>query len=77
MIDELIKLVRSYRLTEGLAERIRLAEEIFRLVEADLWIFVFARVSADAAKDALQEVLKAVATGMRAFRGGTEKELWA
>ncbi len=76
-MDELIKIVRTYRLTEGLAERIRLAEEIFRLIEPDLRFFVFARVSPDAAKDALQEVLKAVATSMRTFRGGSEKEFWA
>ena len=30
-MDDLIKLVRTYRHTEGMAERIRLAEEIFRL----------------------------------------------
>ena len=76
-MDELIKLVKTYRLTEGLADRIRLAEEIFRLIEPDLRLFVFSSVSQDAGKDALQEVLKAVATGMRKFKGGTVKEFWA
>jgi DNA-directed RNA polymerase specialized sigma24 family protein len=76
-MDELIKLVKTYRLTAGLAERIRLAEEIFRLIEPDLRLFVFSSVSHHAAQDALQEVLKAVATGIKKFEGGTEKEFWA
>src|ERR1700723_2172831 len=76
-MDDLIKLVRTYRLTAGLAERIRLAEEIFRQIEPDLRVFVFSSVSHDAAKDALQEVLKAVATGLKQFKGDTVKEFWA
>lgn len=75
-MDDLIKLVRTYRLTAGLVERIRLAEEIFRRIEPDLRVFVFSSVSHDAAKDALQEVLKAVATSLKQFRGDTEKEFW-
>ena len=75
-MDELIKLVRTYRLTAGLAERLRLAEEIFRVIEPELRVFVFSSVSADAAKDALQEVLKAVATGLKNFKGDTVKEFW-
>jgi DNA-directed RNA polymerase specialized sigma24 family protein len=76
-MDELIILVRTYRISAGLAERSRLAEEIFRLIEPDLRLFVFSGVSNDAAQDALQEVLKAVATGMGKFQGGTVKEFWA
>jgi len=76
-VNDLIKLVRTYRLTAGLAERIRLAEEIFRLIEPDLRFFVFSSVSHHAAQDALQEVLKAVATGMKQFKGDTVKEFWA
>ena len=76
-MDDLIKLVRTYRLTAGLAERIRLAEEIFRLIEPDLRLFVFSSVSHDAAQDALQEILKAVALGVRKFQGETAKEFWA
>jgi len=76
-MDELIKLVRTYRLTAGLAERIRLAEEIFRRIEPDLRVFVFSSVSHDAAKDALQEVLKAVAVSLKQFKGDTVKEFWA
>ena len=76
-MDDLIKLVRTYRVTAGLAERIRLAEEIFRLIEPDLRLFVFSSVSHEAAKDALQEILKAVATSLKQFKGDTVKEFWA
>jgi RNA polymerase sigma factor (sigma-70 family) len=76
-MPDLIKLVKTYRVTAGLAERIRLAEEIFRLIEPDLRFFVFSSVSHHAAEDAMQEVLKAVATGMRKFEGDTAKEFWA
>ena len=76
-MDDLIKLVRTYRLTAGLAERIRLAEEIFRHIEPDLRVFVFSGLPPQVAEDALQEVLKAVATGMRRFEGNTEKEFWS
>lgn len=76
-MDDLIKLVRTYRLTAGLAERLKLAEEIFRYIEPDLRVFVFSSVTHDAAKDALQEVLKAVAVSLKNFRGDTHKEFWA
>jgi RNA polymerase sigma factor (sigma-70 family) len=75
-MEDLIKLVRTYRLTAGLAERLRLAEEIFRLIEPDLRLFVFSKVSQNVAMDALQEVLKAIATSLKKFQGNTEKEFW-
>jgi hypothetical protein len=56
----LIKFLRAYRLTAGLADRPRLDEEIFRHIEPGLRLFVFGAIGADAAKDVLQEVLKAV-----------------
>ncbi len=77
MTDELIKLVRTYRLTAGLAERLTLADEIFRLIEPDLRLFVFSTVAHDAAQDALQEVLKAIATNLQKFQGDEPKEFWA
>jgi RNA polymerase sigma factor (sigma-70 family) len=76
-MDDLIKLVRTYRLTAGLAERLRLADSIFRIIEPDLRLFVFSSVSPDAAQDALQEILKAVATSLQKFQGDTVKEFWA
>jgi RNA polymerase sigma factor (sigma-70 family) len=74
---DLIKLVKTYRLTAGLTERLRLAEQIIRQIAPDLRVFVFSSISHEAAEDASQEILKAVATGMRRFAGGTEKEFWA
>jgi RNA polymerase sigma factor (sigma-70 family) len=76
-MDDLIKFVRTYRVTAGLAERLRLAEVIFRLIEPDLRLFVFSSVSHEAAQDALQEILKAVAVSMKKFEGDTVKEFWA
>jgi hypothetical protein len=48
-MEQVIKLVRTYRLTAGLAERLRLAEEIFRLIEPDLRFFVFSATRPPAA----------------------------
>ena len=70
-MDDLIKLVRTYRLTAGLAERQRLAEAIFRLIEPDLRAFVFSAIQPPAAEDVLQEVLKSVAVSLKDFRGDT------
>jgi len=72
----LIKLVRTYRLTAGLTERLRLAEAIFRITEPDLRLFVFGHVRPQSAEDVLQEVLKAVTTSLKNFQGGTDKEFW-
>ena len=57
-MDDLIKLVRTYRLTTGLAERIRLAEEIFRLIQPDLRFFVFSSISHHAAEDVCHKGVK-------------------
>ena len=75
-MDELIKLVKTYRLTPGLAERRQLAEQIFRVIEPDLRLVVFGAVRPDSAEDVLQEVLKAVVTSLKNFAGGTGKEFW-
>ena len=76
-MDQLIKLVRTYRLTAGLAERLRLAEAIFRLIEPDLRFFVFSAIQPPSAQDVLQEVLKSIATSMKKFEGGSNEEFWA
>lgn len=76
-MDDLIKLVRTYRLTAGLAERLRLSEEIFRLIETDLRLFVFSSIRPPAADDVFQEVLKAVATSLSTFTGDTTAQFWA
>jgi RNA polymerase sigma factor (sigma-70 family) len=76
-MDDLIKLVRTYRLTAGLAARIRLAEEILRRIQPDLRFFVFGNIPHQAAEDVMQEVLKGIATGLKQFKGDTVKEFWA
>lgn len=76
-MDELIKLVKTYRLTPALDQRLRLAEEVFRVIEPDLRFFVFSALAAPAAEDVFQETLKAIATGMGKFAGGSTGEVWA
>ena len=76
-MDELIKLVKTYRLTAGLAERLTLAEEIFRLIEPDLRFFVYGAIRPPAAEDVLQETVKAIVTGMEKFEGRHGQEFWA
>jgi len=76
-MDELIKLVKTYRLTAGVADRLRLAEDIFRLIEPNLRFFVFKAIRPPAAEDVLQEVLKAVAIGLRKFSGDSREQFWA
>lgn len=71
-----MKLVRTYRVTTGLADRLRLAEEMFRQVEPGLRLFVFNAVRAPATDDVLQEVLKAVATSLGKFAGDTSTQFW-
>src|SRR5882672_933517 len=76
-MDQIIKLMKTYRVTFGVAERLRMAEEVFRLIEPDLRFFVFSAIRPPAAEDVVQEVLKAVATGMGKFQGGSTEEFWA
>jgi len=75
-MDALIRIVRTYRLTDGLAERLRLAEEIFRHIEPDLRLFVFSAIRPPAADDVFQEVLKAVAVSLKKFAGDTTAQFW-
>jgi RNA polymerase sigma factor (sigma-70 family) len=75
-MDDLMKLIRTYRLASALSERLRLAERIFHRVGPEMRVFVFGSVSPNVAEDALQEVLKAVAMSLKGFKGGTEKEFW-
>jgi RNA polymerase sigma factor (sigma-70 family) len=70
-MDDLIKLVRTYRVTVGLADRLRLAEAIFRQIEPDLRLFVFNAIQPPAAEDVLQEILKSVAASLKNFRKDT------
>ena len=76
MTDDLMKLVRTYRVTSGLADRLRLAEEIFSQVEPGLRLFVFNAVRAPADQDVLQEALKAIATSLTKFGGDSSTQFW-
>lgn len=75
-MDNLIKLVRTCRVTSGLAERLRLAEEIFRQVEPDMRFFIFGAIQPPSAEDVLQETLKSISVSLPKFAGSTEKEFW-
>ena len=76
-MDELIRLVRTYRFTSGISERLRIVEHIINLIGTELSYFVSRAVPPDAAPDALQEILKAIALGLAKFNGDTSKEFWA
>jgi len=75
-MDELICLVRTYRFTSGIAERLRIVEQVINLIGAELRYFVAGAVPQDAAQDALQEILKAIALSLKTFNGDTAKEFW-
>lgn len=76
-MDELITLVRTYRFTTGLAERLRIVEQVINLIGTELGYFVANGVPPDEAPDALQEILKAIATSLATFNGDTSKAFWA
>lgn len=70
-MEDLIKLVKTYRVSTGNAERDHLAETIFKRIEPDLRFFVFRAVPLPAAEDVVQEVLNAAATSLDKFKGGS------
>jgi RNA polymerase sigma factor (sigma-70 family) len=76
-MDDLIKQVKTYRFTAGMAERLLLAEKIFNRIEPDLRIFVSGRVHYHIAQDILQEILKAIMTSLGKFDGSSENEFWS
>ena len=76
-MNDLIKLIKTYRITEGLSDRLRLAEEMLPLVERDLRFFVFGSIRQSVAEDVFQEVLKAVFISHGKFRGSSLREFWA
>ena len=72
---ELIKLVKTYRLTPALDQRQRQAEEIFTQLELTRRFFVFGTLAHPAAQDVLQETLKALTVGLTKFAGDSEGQL--
>jgi RNA polymerase sigma factor (sigma-70 family) len=71
---DLIKQVKTYRLTPALDQRLRLAEEIFRVIETPLQRFIFVRLQYPAREDVFQETVKAVTEGLAKFKGDSDKE---
>jgi len=76
-MDELITLVRTYRFTTGLAERLNIVEQVINLIATELQFFVVKALPPDAVPDAIQEILVGIATGLPKFNGDTSKEFWA
>ena len=72
-----MKLVRTYRFTEALDQRLRLADELFRIIGPELRFFAFSAVPQSAGDDVSQEIFKAVATSLKRFAGDTKEEFWA
>jgi len=70
-MDDLIKLVRTYRLTAGLPDRERLADDIFSQIEPKMRLFVNGKIRPQFADDVLQEVLKAIVISLPTFSGLT------
>lgn len=76
-MDDLIKLVRTYRVTSGLAERQRLGDKIFEIIEPELHRWIFGAIQDEAAEDVFQEAAKDIATGLSKFKGNSKGEIWA
>jgi len=75
-MEQLIKLVKTYRLSSGLAERLRLVEAIFHLIAPDLRAFVFSAIVPQAAEDVSQEVLISITNSLKTFKGNSKEEFW-
>jgi len=75
-MEDVIKIVRTYRLTDSLAERLRLADQIIRIIGPELNLFIFSRLPSSASEDVSQIVLFAVANGLDEFEGNTQESFW-
>lgn len=76
-MDDIMKLIRTYRVTAALDQRLRLADTLFRSIAAEIRFFVFSSVPQEAGDDVFQETLKAIAAGLGRFEGDTKSEFWA
>ena len=72
-----LKLAKTYRVTTSLTERLRLADDLFAIIEPEMRFFMFTHTSPDAAPDVLQEALKGIATSLDRFAGNSEGEFWS
>jgi len=74
-MDELIKLVRNYRLNHTLTDRNKYTEAIFRVVEPKMSLFVFKAIhNPSSAEDVLQEVVRAIIVSLSSFSRDTERQ---
>jgi RNA polymerase sigma factor (sigma-70 family) len=73
---DLIKRVKTYRLTPALDQRLRLAEEIYHEIKSPLHDFIFGRLKHPAAQDVFQETLKAVTASLAQFSGDSDGQFW-
>lgn len=76
-MDQLIKLVRTYRFSGGVAERVRLAEEICRRIAPDLQFFVLGFVQPPNSQDITQKAIVGIIAGLKGFEGDSPKQFWA
>jgi len=76
-MDDLIKLVRTYRVTAGLAERQRLADAICRLIAPELSGFVFSTLKPHAAQEVLQDILISISDSLKKFESHSNGEFWS
>ena len=76
-MNHLLKLVNAFQQTTGPVGRLKLAEDIFSIIEPDLRYFVFSHIRGNAADDVLQEVLKAIAVNLGKFTGHSARQFWA
>lgn len=77
-MNEIIKLVRTYRVTSELVDQARLGEEIFLAVEPAIRFFIFKAIdSPHDAQDVLQVALKSIATSLVEFKCKTNDQFWA
>jgi len=74
---DIIKAVKTYRLTPALDQRLRLAEEIFHEIKSPLHGFIVGRLKLPSADDVFQEAVKAVTKDLTQFKGDSDKEFWA
>jgi len=75
-MDEVLKLVKTYRLTPALDQRLRLAEQIYHAIKSPLHDFIFGRLKHHASQDVFQETLNAVTASLAKFRGDSDGEFW-
>ena len=76
-MTSLLELIRAYRQSLSLAERMRAGEELIHVVGPPLRAYVEQRTRPEWVADAVQETLIAIVQHLHKFQGKTEREFWA